>query len=118
MEKNRYVGKMNGEIWFGKRCHKHGYNRSLAYRAVSGMIFDCAYVRGDEIYGNYFPSPEKYYFKLLEDEYIKKIRKRAKRNKFSYMEDFCIPDGWTPQTYDKHGDVNIKRKIININFIM
>jgi hypothetical protein len=111
MEKNRYVGKINGEIWFGKKCHKRGFNRALAYQANSGMIFDCAYVRGDERYGNYFPPPGDFYFKMLEESEIRKIRKRAKRNKFSYMEDFCIPEDWTPQTHDKHGDVNVVKKI-------
>ena len=75
------------------------------------MIFDCAYVRGEDRYGNYFSPPGKYYFKMLDKDHIDKIEKRAKRNKFSYMEDFCIPDGWTPQTYDKHGDINIRNKI-------
>ena len=111
MEKNRYVGKINGEIWFGKRCNKYKYKRALAYKANSGMIFDCAYVRGNDRYGDYFPPPGKYYFKILGSDEIKKINKRAKRNKFSYIEDFCIPDGWVPKTYDKHGNINIKRKI-------
>jgi hypothetical protein len=111
MEKNRYVGKVNGEIWFGKKCYKRGFKRALAYNANSGMIFDCAYVRGDERYGNYFPSHGEFYFKMLGKEYIKKINKRTKKNKFSYMEDFCIPDGWTPKTYGKHGDISIRKKI-------
>lgn len=112
MEKNRYVGKINGEIWFGKKCYKNGYSRALAYQADNGMIFDCAYVRGDERYGNYFPSPNKFYFKMLGSKHIKKIKDRAKKNKFSYMEDFCIPDGWNPKTYGKHGDINIVNKIV------
>jgi len=111
MEKNRYVGKINGEIWFGKKCYKRGYSRALAYYANIGMIFDCAYVRGDERYGNYFPSPGEFYFKMLDSKYINKIKSRAKRNKFSYMEDFCMPDGWEPKTYGKHGDINIINKI-------
>ena len=48
---------------------------------------------------------------MLGDKYIRKIRHRAKKNKFSYMEDFCIPNGWKPKTYGKHGDINIKNKI-------
>ena len=81
MEKNRYVGKINGEIWFGKKCHRYGYHRALAYKANSGMIFDCAYVRGEDRYGNYFSPPGKYYFKMLDKDHIDKIEKRAKRNK-------------------------------------
>jgi len=115
MEKNRYVGKINGEIWFGKKCQKRGYKRALAYRANSGMIFDCAYVRGDEIYGNYFPPPGDFYFKMLGRKSQRRIIDRIKNNKFSYMEDFCIPDGWVPQTYDKHGNVNIVNKIGDYN---
>lgn len=115
MEKNRYVGKVNGEIWFGKRCYKHGYNRALSYQADNGMIFDCAYVRGDERYGNYFPPPGEFYFKMLGKKYIDKISHRSKKNKFSYMEDFCIPDGWKPKTYGKHGDINIVNKIGDSN---
>lgn len=111
MEKNRYVGKINGEIWFGKRCHKRGFKRALAYHANTGMIFDCAYVRGEDRYGDYFAPPGKFYFRILEDEHIKQISRRAKKNKFSYMEDFCIPDGWKPKTYGKHGDINIRKKI-------
>jgi hypothetical protein len=111
MEKNRYVGKINGEIWFGKQCRKKGFNRALAYQANSGMIFDCAYVRGDERYGNYFPPLGEFYFKMLGADHIRRIKKRARRNKFSYMEDFCIPDGWKPKTYGKHGDINIRNKI-------
>ena len=111
MEKNRYVGKTNGEIWFGKKCYKHGYNRALIYAPNYGMIYDCAYVRGEDRYGDYFPPPNRFYFKLLEKEHIKKIRKRAKRHKFSFVEDFCIPDGWKPKTLDKHGDINIINKI-------
>ncbi len=111
MEKNRYVGKINGEIWFGRRCQKRGYSRALAYQANMGMIFDCAYVRGEERYGDYFPSSGEFYFKMLDNIHIDKIKKRAKKNKFSYMEDFCIPDGWTPKTYGKHGDINIRKKI-------
>lgn len=111
MEKNRYVGKINGEIWFGKRCYKHGYNRALAYQADNGMIFDCAYVRGNDRYGNYFPPPGEFYFKMLGKKHIDKISQRTKKNKFSYMEDFCIPDGWEPKTYGKHGDITIINKI-------
>ena len=112
MEKNRYVGKINGEIWFGKKCQKRGYNRALAYHANDGMMFDCAYVRGSERYGDYFPPPCEYYFKMLEKEHIGDINKRAKKNKFSYIEDFCIPDGWMPKSYGKHGDINIVNDII------
>lgn len=111
MEKNRYVGKINGEIWFGKKCYKRGYDRALAYQANSGMIFDCAYVRGNDRYGNYFPPPGDFYFKMLGEKHVKKIKKRTDLNKFSYMEDFCIPDGWEPKTYGKHGDINIVNKI-------
>ena len=111
MEKNRYVGKINGEIWFGKRCRKHGYNRALAYHADNGMIFDCAYVRGNDRYGNYFPPVGEFYFKMLDEKHINKIRNRAKKDKFSYMEDFCIPDGWDPKTYGKHGDISVVNKI-------
>jgi hypothetical protein len=111
LEKNRYVGKINGEIWFGKRCYKHGYNRALIYDPNYGMMFDCAYVRGEERYGNYFPPPNKFYFKLLDKEHIRKIRKRAKRHKYSYIENFCIPDGWKPKTYGKHGDEKIVNSI-------
>ena len=115
LEKNRYVGKINGEIWFGKKCHKRGYNRALAYNANSGMIFDCAYVRGGDIHGDYFPPPGDFYFEMLGDDHINKINARAKKNKFSYMENFCIPDGWVPNTYGKHGDVNIKHTIGETN---
>jgi hypothetical protein len=111
LEKNRYVGKINGEIWFGKKCYKRGYSRVLAYHASTGMVFDCAYVRGEERYGNYFKPKGEFYFKMLGSDHVKKIKDRAKKNKFSYIEDFCIPDGWKPKTYDKHGNINIKESI-------
>lgn len=111
LEKNRYVGKINGEIWFGKKCYKKKMNRAIAYEGNTGMIFDCAYVRGDYRYGKYFPPPGRFYFKLLDETHIKQIKKRTKRNKFSYIENFCIPDGWVPGTYGKHGDIKIKTRL-------
>ena len=82
MEKNRYVGKINGEIWFGGKCQKKGLYRALVYQANTGMIFDCAYVRGDERYGNYFSSPGEFYFKKLGKDHINEIKQRSKKNKF------------------------------------
>ena len=76
------------------------------------MIFDCAYVRGNERYGDYFPSPREFYFKMLDEKNISNINKRAKKSKFSYMEKMCIPDNWVPKIYGKHGDINIKNKIV------
>jgi len=99
---DRYRNKVNGEIWFGRQCKKRGWERVLSYYPNVGMMFDCAYVRGLERFGNYFPPPGPFYLKMLTDEQIRQIRSNHKKERYSYIEDFCIPDGWTPQTMDKH----------------
>jgi len=109
--KDRYVGKMNGELWFGKRCSKYGYKRAVCYMANAGMIFDCAYVRGHERFGKYFPPPNKHYLKILPQGKIEKIRRNQDKKRFSFIEDLCIPDGWTPSTMGKHGSEKIVIKI-------
>jgi len=108
---NRYVNKINGEIWFGRECRKNGWYRVLSYLPNSSMMYDCAYVRGDERYGNYFPPSNKYYFKLIEKNGQKKIKKNHDKKQFSYIEDFSIPDGWITETQGKHGTSSVVNKI-------
>jgi len=102
--KDRYVGKMNGELWFGKKCGKLKFKRAVGYFANAGMVFDCAYVRGNERYGDYFPPPGEFYFHILGEKHINKIRKRQSNLQFSFIEDYCIPDGWKPKTMGKHSE--------------
>ena len=109
--KDRYVGKMNGELWFGKQCGRLKLKRAVGYMANAGMVFDCAYVRGDERYGEYFPPPGKFYFHILGDKHIAKIKKRHDKKEFSFIEDYCIPDGWKPKTMGKHSESKKVEKI-------
>jgi hypothetical protein len=111
LEPGRYVNKINGEIWFGHKCKRKNYFRVLLCEANSGLMFDCAYVRGSKRYGEYFPPPNKFYFKMLDDSQIQKIKSSANNFKYSYIEDFCIPDGWNPKTYYKHGSIDIVEDI-------
>lgn len=99
---DRYKNRVNGEIWFGKECSKRGWRRTLTYLPNITMMFDCAYVRGNERYGRYFEPSGEFYLKQLNDEQISKIKRQHDKHKFAYIEDFCIPDGWEPLTYDKH----------------
>lgn len=110
--KNRYKKLVNGELWFGKRSRKLGYQRVISLKPNMAMMFDCAYVRMWERFGRYFPPPNKYYLKPLSHEEMKNITRRGKHKKFSYIEDFAKPDGWTPTTYEKHNMEKIKVSII------
>jgi len=100
--KNRYVGKVNGEVWFGQECKKRGWSRCLSYYPNLAMMFDCAYVRGDERYGRYFPPSKEFYLKELFEVDIERISKNNEQQLFSFIEEYCVPDGWTPKTLDKH----------------
>ena len=102
--KDRYVGKMNGELWFGKKCSKLKYKRAVCYLPNVGMVFDCAYVRGNERYGDYFPPEGEFYFKKLDDKQVEKICRNHKKHRFSFIEDYCVPDGWKPKTMGKHSE--------------
>lgn len=110
--KDRYRNKLNGEIWFGKQCKKRGLQRALTYMPNCGMMFDCAYVRGDERFGRYFSPPGHFYIKMLDDDRISDIRRKHNKVKYSFIEEFCEPDGWKPLTYGKHSPIS---KGINIH---
>jgi hypothetical protein len=108
---DRYKKKIHGEIWFGTVCRKNGFKRCLTYLPNAGMIYDCSFVRGDIRCGKYFPAPNEFYFKMLNDDEISRIRKRNSKREFTFIEDACNPDGWTPRTNMKHSDDDIVVKI-------
>lgn len=99
---NRYKELVNGELWFGNRCKKHKMKRALSLFPNMGMLFDCAYVRKWQRFGKYFSSPEKYYFKPLEPNDIEMIFKNNRNGQLSYINQFCKPWGWEPNTFKKH----------------
>ena len=101
---------MNGELWFGAECRKRDWKRAICLRPCQTMIFDCAYVRGNERFGKYFDSPDKYYIKPFSEQKIDKIRKNNRQKKFSYIEKMCEPWGWVPDTKLKH---SISDEVIN-----
>jgi len=108
----RYAGMENGEVWFGRECGRRKYQRAISLFPNVGMVFDCAYVRGDLRLGRYFPPPNKYYMKIFDDKQTKDLKKRHDKKKFSYMEDFCVPDGWVPLTTDKHSPDSTVTKLV------
>tara|TARA_Y100000034_G_C6818041_1_gene368194 strand:+ start:161 stop:997 length:837 start_codon:yes stop_codon:yes gene_type:complete len=105
----RYAGVENGEVWFGRECERRGYKRAISLFPNVGMMYDCAFVRGDIRMGNYFKPPNKYYLRPLAQKEIDDLRKRHDRRKFSFIEDLCHADGWKPATADKHS--HLKRSI-------
>ena len=98
----RYAGVENGEVWFGRECLKRGYQRAISLFPNMGMVFDCAYVRGEIRMGDYFPPPNQFYLKPFDEQKISDLRRRHDKKKFSFIEDMCEPDGWKPKTMDKH----------------
>lgn len=108
---NRYKDKLNGEIWFGRECKERKLYRCLSYMPNIGMMMDCSYVRGNRRYGYYSSPPNDFYLKMLDDNQIKQIRKNHDAGKFSFVEDFCIPDGWEPRTYNKHTPIRNPQKV-------
>ena len=104
--KDRYKNKLNGEVWFGRSCHKLKWSRAVTLMPNVTMMMDCAFVRGGVRRGRYFEPPEKYYIKPLEESQIEKISSRAKKKKFSFIEDRGKPWGWKPETLGKHSESN------------
>lgn len=98
----RYAGVENGEVWFGRECHKRRYKRAMSLFPNIGMMFDCAYVRGQLRIGKYFSPPSRFYLKPLSESRIDDLRKRHDSKKFSFIEDFCEAHGWHPDTSGKH----------------
>lgn len=99
---NRYAGKLNGESWFCRRCRKIGKSRAVTLFPNSTMLFDCAYVRGDKRYGDYFPPPHKYYIKPFDETQQAKVKARHDKREWCFIEQMTEPDGWTPATFLKH----------------
>jgi len=111
--KKRYSKKRpNGEIWFGKKCRDLGYVRAMSFKPNLGMMFDCAYVRKWQMFGNYFPPPNKYYLKPFDTQKIKAVKRNHAKKKFCFIEKLIEPDGWKPTTFDKHNRQNIIKEII------
>ncbi len=98
----RYKGVENGEVWFGRCCAQMHMNRINSLCPNLGMMYDCAYVRGDVRGGRYFPPPGRFYMKMLDQKQIDQIIRNNKKKKFTYIEDLCIADGWEAMTTDKH----------------
>lgn len=110
--KDRYKNKTNGEIWFGNRCRKEGFSRAICMTPNTAMLFDCAYVRGMQRFGRYFPPPEEFYLKPFSVSEINKISKNNKHKKFSFIEDMIEPWGWQATTADKHNREKIIESIL------
>jgi len=93
---------LHGEVWFGQACHKNGFKRAITFKPNATLLFDGAYVRGDKRYGKYFPPPNKYYIRPLNEAEIKEVEERNKNKQWIFIEKFCTPDGWEPETFLKH----------------
>jgi len=99
----------SGEAWFANKTSN--YKRMLLAEPNLAMIVDCAFIRGKERIGRYFPPLGKYYLKPLDDDTKEQIRKMAKKNSICFIEDFIKPDGWTPDAMQKHNNRKIKSKL-------
>jgi len=93
---------LHGEVWFGQACHRKGFKRAIPFHPNATLLFDGAYVRGDKRYGKYFPPPNKYYVRPLNEEEIQEVEKRNGESRWIFIEKFCTPDGWKPETFLKH----------------
>ena len=109
--KNRYKKTTNGELWFGKKCKKLGYNRAISLMPNMAMMFDCAYVRKWHRFGRYFPPPYDYYLRPYSEEEIARVASRHRKRKFCQIEKFVTAHGWSPTTYDKHNREGIMNAI-------
>lgn len=108
-DKNRYKKTPNGELWFGAQCRKLGYVRAASLLPNQTMMFDCAYVRKWDRFGNYFPPPHQYYIKPFDKDKIEQVKSNHHRKRFSFIEQMSEPWGWKPTTFDKHN----RQKIVN-----
>jgi len=87
-----------GEEWLYAQCRRVGALRAQTLRPVMGMLYDAAYVRGQERIGVYRPPPNRYYIKPLAPEAIARIEERAQGGLCSFIEEFQEPDGWVPRS--------------------
>ena len=102
---------IEGESWFAHKCKKLKLFRAISMNPNAAMIFDCAYVRGEYIYGEYFAPKEKFYIKPLSNEVISDIKKNNKRMKSTCIENTCEPWGYSVRTLGKHSLSKKKKKI-------
>lgn len=107
----RYIGKTNGEIWFGRQCTKNKLRRAISLYPNMTMMYDCAYVRGHKRFGNYFPPKNKYYILPFDNNKVEKIMKNNRDKKWSFIEKMCCPDEWKPNTYNKHSPLKYSENI-------
>ncbi len=96
-----------GEAWLAKRC-KSKY-RMMSSIPNLGMMIDCAFIRKDKRFGNYFPPPKNYFLRPFSEEQQNKVKEQSGRNKFCFIEDMIATDGWTPHNIQKHGTQKGKR---------
>ncbi len=103
-------GYRSGEAWFASKCKK--YKRMLFSCPNMGMMMDCAYVRRNKRIGRYFPPPREYYLRPFSNSEIEAVNARSKANKFCFIEDMIVADGWTPDSmHKKHNERDIVVKI-------
>ncbi len=110
--KKRYKKNLNGEMWFQSKCYRLGLKRSMCLFPNMGMMSSCAYVRGNLRFGDYFSPPNDYYLKILDEAQQESIGDRCNKKKFSFIEDWAIPDGWEPHGPGKHDIYSNKQEEI------
>ena len=111
---NKLAGRkkyIEGESWFAHKCKKLNLFRAISMNPNAAMIFDCAYVRGDYIHGEYFAPKEKLYIKTLSDKTITLVERNNIKKKSTCIEDVCEPWGYSVNTFGKHSLSKKKQRI-------
>tara|TARA_Y100000310_G_scaffold333414_1_gene410934 strand:- start:2282 stop:3184 length:903 start_codon:yes stop_codon:yes gene_type:complete len=111
---NRIAGRkkyIEGESWFAHRCKRLKLFRAISMNPNAAMIFDCAYVRGDYIHGEYFAPKKQFYIKPLSNKLITNVESNNRRKKSTYIENLCEPWGYSVKTMGKHSLSKKKKKI-------
>ena len=109
--KTKYV---EGESWFANKCRGLRMFRAISLNPNSALIFDCAYVRGGFIHGDYFAPHNEFYITPLSKKDISLIVSNNKKKKFSYIEDICQPWGYQVGTKKKHSLSKSKTSIFDV----
>lgn len=102
LKNKRYKKLTNGEQWFAHQCRARGWKRMITLQPCTTLLYDCAYVRGNKRYGEYFPPPNEFYIKPFSPEVIEQVNANNKAGKRCYIEEMCEADGWTPKFLGKH----------------